>query len=147
MKLQFLLLPAIVMVSSVRAEEPAEIRELALSYMTLRNEKKYDELIEKCLFREHVTEALMKSTRGVLGFGGKIESFKIAPATDQDKKLAREGQLLGDYGRLFSNLDPEWVIVFTCPPSAAMPASTERVTVGKAGDVWRIAMLTPKEPE
>lgn len=140
-------MPAAVMVSSVYADEPAEVRELATNYMTLRNEKKYDELIEKCLCRERVTDEMTKATRQVLEFGGMIQSFKIEKATDQDKQLFKEGVVFGDHGRLYSNLDPAWVMVFSKPSSGTTPASTERVTVGKVGDKWRISMLTPKKNE
>lgn len=150
MKIQLFLVPAIVMVSPVYANEPAEVRELATNYMTLRNEKKYDELIEKCLCKEHVTDAIMKATRQVLGFGGTIKSFKIEKATDKDKQMFKEGAVLGDQGRLYSNIDPVWVIVFSCPSSGATLngatlASTERVAVGQVGDQCRISMLTPKK--
>ena len=133
------------MVAPLYANEPTEVRELATTYMTLRNEKKYDELIAKCLCRERVTDAMLQATRQVLGFGVTIQSFKIEKATDQDKQLFREGVVLGNQGRLYSNLDPVWVIVFSCPASGATPASTERVTVGQVGDKWRVSMLAPKK--
>lgn len=145
MKIQHFLIPAVVMVSTIYANEPVKVRELAANYLTLRNEKKYDELIEKCLCRDRVTDAMMAATRQVLRFGGTIQSFKIEKAADQDRQLFKEGVVLGDQGRLYSNLDPAWVIVFSCPASGATPASTERVAVGQVGDEWRISMLTPKK--
>lgn len=145
MKIQHSLLPALVMVHPLHADEPTEVRELATTYMTLRNEKKYDELIAKCLCRERVTDAMLQATKQVLGFGATIQSFKIEKATDRDKQLFREGVVLGDQGRLYSNLDPAWVIVFSCPASGSKPASTERVTVGQVGDKWRVSMLAPKK--
>jgi hypothetical protein len=145
MKIQYFLLPAVVIVSPLYANEPAEVRELATTYMTLRNEKKYDEIIANCLFRDRVTDPMLQATRQILEFGFTIQSFKIEKATDQDKQLFREGVVHGDHGRLYSNLDPAWVIVFSRPALGATPASTERVTVGQVGDKWRIAMLVPKK--
>ena len=145
MKKPLSLLSAIVLVAPLYANEPAEVGELAASYKTLRNEKKYDELIAKCFCRERVTDAMLQATKQVLGFGATVESFKIEKATDQDKKLFLEGAVFGDQGRLYSNLDPAWVIVFTCAASGKNPASTERVAVGQDGDKWRISMLAPKK--